>query len=81
MKKIEDWKEELNKFLGKKENLELLDNNQFKELFIRAIEYGIPFDVLAKLLVKSNINVNIQQIKDELYLLAIKILKNWIVLY
>ena len=76
MVNIKDWKEQIKLFLEDKVNANLIDNNQFKDLFIKAIENGIPFDVLAELLTQAQISVNIQQIKDELYLLAIKILKN-----
>ena len=76
MVNLDDYKEVLKKFMDQKENEELLDNNKFKELFIKAIENGIPFDALEEVLHIAKINVNTQQIRDELYLLAIKILKS-----
>ena len=76
MNTLKDWKNVIKNFFEEEENKNLLNNDRFKDVFIKAIENGIPFDVLAELFDKSNIPVNSQQIKDELYLLAIKILKN-----
>ena len=41
MVNLKDWKEKIIIFLEDKENANLLENNQFKELFIKAIEKGI----------------------------------------
>lgn len=71
-----EWKDELKQFFDEEENAKLLNNNQFKDLCIKAIEKGIPFDAVADLMERANLGVNMQKIKDELYLLAIKILKN-----
>ena len=76
MNTLKDWKNVIKNFINEEENKNLINNDRFKDLFIKAIEEGIPFDILAELLIKANLNVDIQQIKNELYLLAIKILKN-----
>ena len=76
MNTLKDWKNVIKNFINEEENTNLLNNDRFKDLFIKAIEEGIPFDILAEFLIKANLNVDIQQIKNELYLLAIKILKN-----
>ena len=76
MDNVEKWKDEFREFFDEEENQKLLENNQFKDLCIRALEKGIPFDAVADLITQANLGVNMQKIKDELYLLAIKILKN-----
>lgn len=76
MTRLEEYKEECKKFFEEKDNVDLLNNSQFKYLFIRAIDKGIPFDAFEELLLTSGVIVNTQQVKDELYLLAIKLLKN-----
>ena len=73
---LKNWKDALKKFFDEEENKIKVEKKQWKELFIEAIDEGIPFDALAELLVQSNIGVDIKQLKNELYLLAIKILKN-----
>ena len=68
-------KEKLKKFFDEEENARLIQNNQLKDLCIKAIERGLPFDAVAEVLTQANIGFNLRVVKDELYLLAIKILK------
>ena len=61
-----EWKDEFDEFFDEEENVKLLNNNQFKDLCIRAIEKGIPFDAMADLIERANLGVNMQKIKDEI---------------